>query len=90
MDEGSLLNALIAFKTCSTYKQMSIVVDLEQILMGNLEAVSIQTLSQVLYNYSKVSEEGRKNRKFIKAVLNRLISVLRQDQANILDAADIF
>ena len=54
MDEGSLLNALIAFKTCSTYKQMSIVVDLEQILMGNLEAVSIQTLSQVLYNYSKV------------------------------------
>jgi hypothetical protein len=39
ISEDGLLNALIAFKQCSTHKQMSIVTDLERILLGNIGAL---------------------------------------------------
>ena len=39
IDETGLVNALVAFKSATTYKQLSIVTDLESIVLGNLNAL---------------------------------------------------
>ena len=74
IDESGLVNALIAFKQAQTLKQLSIVSDLEKILHSNLRALSLSSLSQLLFCYSKVTESvsnERKNTKLVDALKDR-------------------
>ena len=61
LDEGGLLNAIVAFKQAPTHKQLSVVTDLEQIMIGNINALQLETISQMMYCYSKVLEADRKS-----------------------------
>jgi hypothetical protein len=45
LDEDGLVNALVSFKNAATFKQLSVVSDLEQILLGNINALRLDTLS---------------------------------------------
>lgn len=45
LDEGGLLNALVSFKQAPTQRQLSVISDLESILIGNLQALKLETIA---------------------------------------------
>eukprot|EP00347_Sterkiella_histriomuscorum_P016878 403351500 len=70
IDETGLVNALIVFKSIPTKRQLSVVTDLEQILMGNMKSLSASSVNALLYHYSSKfsAEESRKNNKITEAL----------------------
>ena len=66
-DESCLVNSLIAFKTANTYKQLSIVSDLEEILAKNVNKLNLESVAQFLYCYARLQQdEGKKNAKLLE------------------------
>ena len=52
--------------------------DLESIMLGNLEALQLETLSQSLYHYTKVigPNEEKKNMKLMESLRKRSLELL--------------
>lgn len=98
IDETGLVNAILTFKfSGTTQKQLPVVIDLEQILEGNIMALSLDSISQLLFAYTKLREsyhhsqshDDRKNTRLTETLLRRGIEMV-SSQPHLLSTTEVY
>ena len=70
---------------------MSIITDLEFTFIGNMEALQLETIAQIIYFYTKYTGEDKKSAKLLRVLQKRSSELIRayQEKGQQLQPADL-